>query len=101
MKMLFYNIYWLITKANGKNFNLIRLSTKYIFNDKTEIFINKKEAKIIEAKFKAKSQTILKTGISGDFNGCRMIIEAKSFMIMQKNQTKKLVFVDIKDNVKK
>lgn len=39
-------------------------------NIKIEAFIKKEETKIIEAKFKAKTQTILETGRSEDFNGC-------------------------------
>ena len=55
----------------------------------------------MEAKFKAKTQTILKTGASRNFNGCRMTIKAKSIMVVQKNQAEKLVLVNIKDNTKK
>lgn len=45
-------------------------------NIKIEAFIKKKETKIIETKFKAKTQTILKTGGLKDFNGCQMTITA-------------------------
>ena len=55
----------------------------------------------MEAKFKAKTQKFLENGISKDFNGCYMTIKAEFFMVMQKNQEEKLVFVDIKDNAKK
>ena len=54
-------------------------------NIETQAFIKKKEIKIIEAKFKAKTQTILEIGVSGDFNGCLITIEAKSIMVVQKN----------------
>ena len=75
--------------------------TDNIFNIRMEAFINKKEGEIIEAKFKAKSQIILETGASGDFNGCRMTIEAEFIIVVKKNQVEKLVLVDIKDNAKK
>ncbi|MCJ1345194.1 hypothetical protein MMC31_003400, partial [Peltigera leucophlebia] len=55
----------------------------------------------MEAKFKAKIQTILETGASKDFNNCRMVIEAESIMVVQKNQPDKLVLVNIKDNARK
>ena len=66
-----------------------------------EAFMKKEEKEIINAKFKVKNQTMLETGISGDFNSCRITIEAKSIMIVHKNQTEKLVLVDVKDNAKK
>lgn len=44
--------------------------------------MNKKEAEIIEVKFKAKSQIILKTGTLKDFNDCYMIIENKSIIVI-------------------
>lgn len=47
--------------------------------------MNKEKAKIIETKFKAKSQIILEIGISGDFNDCHIIIKVESIMVMQKN----------------
>lgn len=63
--------------------------------------INKEEIEIIEAKFKAKSQTILEKGVLGDFNSCRMTFKAKSIIIIQKNQVEKLVLINMKDNAKK
>lgn len=53
--MLFYDICLLITKNKDENFNIARFQTDNIFNIKIETFINKKEAEIIEAKFKTKS----------------------------------------------
>ena len=44
--------------------------------------MKKKETEIMEAKFKAKTQTILETGVSRDFNDCRITIEAKSIMVV-------------------
>lgn len=66
-----------------------------------EVFMNKKEAEIIKAKFKAKLQIIWEISALGDFNSCCMTIKAKLIIVMQKNQAKKLVFVDIKNNAKK
>ena len=54
----------------------------------------------MEAKFKAKTLTILEIGILRDFNGCYIAIKAESIMVVKKNQTEKLVLVDIKDNAK-
>ena len=85
----------------GVNFGITGAQTDDTLNVGTEAFMNKEEAKITEAKFKAKSRTILETGTSGDLNGCRMTIEAESIMVVQKNQAEKLVLVDIKDNAKK
>ena len=45
-------------------------------------FINKKEVEIIEAKFKAKLQTILKTGISKDFNDDYIIFEITFIIVV-------------------
>lgn len=47
--------------------------------------MNKKEVKITKAKFKAKLQTILKTGISRNFNSWQIIIKVKFIIVMQKN----------------
>lgn len=55
----------------------------------------------MEAKFKVKTQIILRTGILEDFNGCHMTIKAESIMVMQKILAEKLVFVDIKNKAKK
>lgn len=55
MKILFYNIYLLITKDGDINFGIIGLQTDIILNIGTKVFMNKKEAEIIEAKFKTKS----------------------------------------------
>ncbi len=63
--------------------------------------MKKEEKEIIKAKFKAKNQTILESGISGNYNGCHMTIGAKFIIVVQKNQAEKLVLVDIKDNTKK
>lgn len=51
-----------------------------------EIFINKKETEIIEAKFKAKSYTILETGILKDFNSYHMTIKDESIIVVQKTK---------------
>ena len=51
-------------------------------NVRTKVFMKKKETEIIEAKFKAKTRTILETGAPEDFNSCRKIIKAKSIMVV-------------------
>lgn len=63
--------------------------------------MEKKETEIIEAKFKVKTRIILETNASRDFNSCYMTIKAKFIIVIRKNSAKKLVLVDIKDNVKK
>lgn len=47
--------------------------------------MNKNEAEIAEAKFKAKLWTILEIGVLRDFKGYCIIIKAKSIIVMQKN----------------
>ncbi len=69
MKMLFYDACLFITKDGGENFGITGLQTDDTLNIGMEAFIKKEEEEIIEAKFKAKNQTMLKTGVSGDFNG--------------------------------
>ncbi len=101
MKMSSYNACLLITKNGDENFGIAGLQTDNTLNIGTEAFIRKEEKEIIEAKFKAKNRTILETGVSGDFNGCRMTIGAESIMVVQKNQAEKLVLVDVKDNARK
>ncbi len=96
-----YDACLLITKDGGDNFGIVGLQTDDILNIRTEAFIKKKEKEIIEDKLKAKNRTILETGVSGDFNSCRMTIGAESIMVVKKNQAEKLVLVDIKDNAKK
>ncbi len=96
-----YDAYLLITKNGGENFGIVGLQTDDTLNVGTETFMKKKEKEILEAKFKAKTQTMLETGVSGDFNGCRMTIKAESIMVIQKNQAEKLVLVDIKNKAKK
>ena len=96
-----YNACLLITKDGGVNFGITEPKIDNTLNVGMEAFINKKEAEITETKFKAKSQTILETGTSGDFNSCRMTIEAESIIVVQRNQIEKLILVNIKDNAKK
>lgn len=100
MEVSSYNAYLFITKNSEKIFGITRFQTNDTFNIRTETFMNKKETEITDAKFQAKSQTILETGLSEAFNNCRMTIEAKSIMVIWKNQAKKLVLIDIKDSAK-
>lgn len=82
IEILFYDACLLIIKASGENFSIAELQTNNIFNNKIEVFMNKEEAETTEAKFKAKSQIILETGTSEDFNSCYIIIKAESIMII-------------------
>lgn len=99
--MLIYDIFLLITQNGGKNFDIVRFQIVITFNIRIEAFINKEKAKIIEAKFKVKSQKMLETSILRDFYGCYITIKDKSIIVIQKKQAKKLLFVDFKDNIKK
>lgn len=63
--------------------------------------MKKEEIEIMKVKFKAKTQTILETTVSEDLKGCHMRIKAESIIVMQKYQAKKIVFVNIKVNIKK
>lgn len=99
--MLSYDKCLLIIKDKGINFSIARFQTNNTLNIEIGVFINKEEAEIIEAKFKAKSQIMSKTSVSKDFNKCHMTIENKSIIVIQKKQAEKLLFVDIKDNTKK
>ena len=82
MKISSYDTCLFIFKNGDKNFGIAGLQTNNILNIGTKAFIKKEEIEIMEAKFKAKTQTILETGASKDFNGCRMIIKAESIMIV-------------------
>lgn len=55
MEISFYNTYLLITKTSGENFSIARLQNDNTLNNKIETFMNKEEAEISKAKFKAKS----------------------------------------------
>lgn len=81
IKISFYDICLLITQKSNKNFDIARFQINNTFNIKMEAFIYKKKTKIIKAMFKAKTQTILKTGISRDFDNYCITIKAKSIMI--------------------
>lgn len=96
-----YDKCFFITKDGDKNFGIVGFQIDNTFNVKTEAFMKKKETEIIKAKFKTKTQTILKPGISGNFNNGRMTIKAEAIMVIQKNKAEKLALVNIKDNIKK
>ena len=85
MEISSYNTCLLITKDGGENFGIAGLQTENTLNIGTEAFMKIEETEIVEAKFKAKTRTILETGASRDFNGYRMTIEAESIMVVQKN----------------
>lgn len=81
-KMSSYDAYFLISKDGGENFDIIRILIDNTLNVEMEVFIKKEETEIMKAKFKAKTQTILETGASGDFNGYWMTIKAKYIMVV-------------------
>ncbi len=101
MEISLYDTYLPITKDGGENFGIAEFQTDNTFNVGTETFMKKEEKEILEAKFKVKTQTILETSVSGNFNGYCMKIEVESIVVVQKNQVEKLVLEDIKDKAKK
>ena len=82
MEMLPYDTCLFITKDSGENFDIAGLQTDDTLNVGTEAFMKKKETEIMEAKFKAKTRTILEIGALGDFNGYRMTIEVEYIIIV-------------------
>ena len=82
MKMSPYNTCLLITRNGGENSGIARLQTDDILNVGTEAFMKKEKTEIMEVKFKVKTRIILETGTLGDFNGCRMTIEAEFIIVV-------------------
>lgn len=82
MEMISYDICFLIPKDRGENFGIVGLQIDNSLNVRLEIFINKEKIEIIKVKFKAKSWTIFETGILEDFNGCCIIIQDKSIIVV-------------------
>lgn len=80
--MSFYDTCLLITKDGDINFGVIGFQTNDTFNIRTEVFMNKKEVEIIEVKFKTKSQIMLETGVSRNFNSCCITIEDEAISII-------------------
>lgn len=68
IKMSPYDAYFFITKNNSENIGIAKFQIDNTLNIRTEIFMKKEETEIIEAKFRIKSQIILKTGASKNFN---------------------------------
>lgn len=73
--MSFYDPCLLIIKNKDVNFSITELQTDNTFHIRIKAFINKKKTKIIKAKLKAKSQTMLETGASKNFNSSYITIE--------------------------
>lgn len=96
--MLSHDTCLLITKDSNIDFNIIELQTSNTLNIDTEILIIKKEVEIIKIVLKAKSQIMLKICILEDFNRYQIIIENESIIVVQKNQVKKLLIINIRDN---
>lgn len=86
--MLPYNKCLFITKDSDKNFGIVEFQIDNTLNVRTEAFMKKKETEIIKAKFKTKTQTILKPGASGDINSGHMTIKTESIMVVQKTKQK-------------
>ena len=86
IKMSPYDACLIITKDGGKIFDIVRLQMDNTLNDGIKAFMKKTRLEIMEAKLKAKTRTILKTGASGDWNNYCMIIEAESILIVQNNK---------------
>lgn len=85
MKILPYNICFLILKNISKKFSITRLQMDNTLNIKTKIFMKKEETKIIKTKFNAKTQIILEIDILRNFNSYYIIIEAKAIIVVQKD----------------
>lgn len=82
--MSLYDTFLFNTKDGGENFSIAGLQINSTLNIRMKALIKKEETKIIEAKFKAKSQTILETNTSGDFYNCCMTIEADLLWLYRK-----------------
>lgn len=82
IKMTPYDTCFLISKDGGENFDIVRILIDNTLNVEIEVFIKKEETKIMKAKFKAKTQTILEIGESGDFNSCWMTIKGEYIMVV-------------------
>ena len=82
MEMSAYDACLFITKDGNENFSIAELQTDNTLNIRIEAFMKKEETKIMKVKFKAKTQTILETGASEDFNGCHITIKAESIIIV-------------------
>jgi len=88
----------LITKDNQEEFGITGLQTDDTLNLGTVKFMEKEDSKLQKAKLKAKPQTILGTGSSGDFNGCHVEVEEHGVTVTQKGQANKLSLVDAKQD---
>ncbi len=77
-----YDACLFITKNRGEKFGIAGLQTNDTLNIRTEAFMKKEEKEILEARFKAETQTMLEIGISEDFNDCHITIEAELMMVV-------------------
>lgn len=82
IKMSPYDACFLIFKDSSENFDIVRILIDNTLNVEMEVFIKKEKTEIMKAKFKAKTQTILETSASRNFNGCWMTIKAEYIMVV-------------------
>ncbi len=85
IEITFYDVCLFITKDGGEKFGIAGLQTDNTLNIGTEVFMKKEKTEIMKAQFKSKTQTILETGVSRDFNSCRMIVKAEYIIVVNKN----------------
>ncbi|KAF2194542.1 hypothetical protein K469DRAFT_725852 [Zopfia rhizophila CBS 207.26] len=93
-----FNSCLLITK-DGTDFSIVGMQTNDTLNVGTYGFMGKEEEKLQKAKFKTKPRTVLKTGLSDDFNGCHVKqIDCKNcglrFCELDLKTAKLFIFVD-------
>jgi len=77
----------------GQSFGIVGMQTDDTLNLATPEFLDKEEAALHEAGFKAKPSTILKVGDVGYFNGCKITVNEDSVMMQQKGQGDRLDLV--------
>lgn len=77
-----YNTCLFITKNGGKNFGIAGFQTDNTLNVRMETIIKKKMTEIMKAKFKTKTQKILKTSVLRNLNACHMIIETEISIVI-------------------
>lgn len=82
MQISFYHVCLLIIKDKGVNFGIIRFHTDNTFNIRTEAFMNKKEAEIINIKLKAT-----------DFSTVKLFVFIDEFFTNNKDQNSQISYI--------
>ncbi|KAF4470944.1 Ribonuclease H, partial [Fusarium albosuccineum] len=85
----------LITCQGEECFGITAMQTDDTFNVGTRAFLEREEAELRAAGFKAKPQTILTNGESCDFNGTLIQLEEGGLTCAQKGQAERLLLVDV------